>query len=262
MSQEIDGRIENGTTYVPGINQMNDELTQRNEWYNQNTNTMQTYQDRINITRQIWEQVYDDTTNMICNYPQCHTNCIFEVKKSGSKKVFASAILSLPLLPFHPVGYAALNGAVAAASRRNNVPPEGETCSTCGHLSERHYVGKSLWRSRYVNDINQYAQTKYNEAKQLNDFHSNRIGDLNKSITSSWQSMVREFAVAAQLINSYASLSLMGSFTKPKEKAIKLMEFRLEAARNSEPDMASVEETRKCLDAMRQRLNVLERANV
>lgn len=220
--------------------------------------TMDIYRDRINISRKIWEQVYDDTKNMICEYPQCHTNCIFEVKKSGSKKVFASAILSLPLLPFHPVGYVALNGAVAAASRRNNVPPAGDACSTCGHLSERHYVGHLRWSSRYVNDIDKYAQTKYNDAKQLNDFHSNRIGNLNNSITSSTQSMALEFAFAAQLIHSYASLSLLRSFTKPKEKAIELMKFRLEAARNSEPDMASVEETRRCLDTMRDRLNMLE----
>ena len=220
--------------------------------------TMDIYRDRIDITRKIWEQVYDDTKNMICEYPQCHTNCIFEAKKSGSKKVFASAILSLPLLPFHPVGYAALNGAVAAASRRNNVPPAGDACPTCNHLSERHYVGHLRWSSRYVNDIDKYAQTKYNDAKQLNDVHSKRIGYLNNSITGSAVSMGLEFTFAAQLIQSYTSLSLMRSITMPKEKAIKLMEFRLEAARNSEPDMASVEETQRCLDTMRDRLKVLE----
>ncbi|SRR6266550_4697934 len=215
---------------------------------------MNIYRNRINITRQIWEQVSDDTTNMICGYPQCHSNCIFKVKKSGGKKIVASAILSLPLLPFHPVGYAALNGAVAAASRRNNVPPAGEACSKCGHLSERHYVGESRWSSRYVNDVNQYAQTKYNEAKQYNDFHSNRIVDLNRDIASSVQSMAQEFGLAALLAHSYASLSLMGSFTEPKKKAIKLMELRL----RNESDMASAEETKKSLDTMRLKLNVLE----
>jgi len=35
-SQEIDGRIEDAMTYRPKLVEMNNELTQRNEWYNQN----------------------------------------------------------------------------------------------------------------------------------------------------------------------------------------------------------------------------------
>lgn len=36
MSREIDGRIENGVAYLPGIKEMKNEVTQRSEWYNQN----------------------------------------------------------------------------------------------------------------------------------------------------------------------------------------------------------------------------------
>ena len=36
MSREIDGRIENGIAYSPGIKEMKNEVTQRSEWYNQN----------------------------------------------------------------------------------------------------------------------------------------------------------------------------------------------------------------------------------
>src|SRR6266550_4292417 len=102
-------------------------------------------------TRLVWEKVPSVLLNAICSYSGCHTNCKIGLEKRNRWGVrIASAVLTLPFLPFHPLGYAAFNGAVNAAASRNSAPRPSNSCY-CGHTAEHHAVGQSVWEQRETN---------------------------------------------------------------------------------------------------------------
>lgn len=211
-------------------------------------------------TQQVWEQVNSSTTNIICRNYQCHSNCAVAVEKKKRWGLrIATALATLPFAPFHPVGYAAFNAAVGTAASRN--PSRPNECP-CGHTAENHAVGKSLWEERSTNVVlDPNAERLYQKAKKNNESNSEIIFNLDGAIDQLNQNMTSEFAKVAQLVKSYASLSLIGNFAAPKNKAISLLRLRLEAARKTGADQVLIDELEKGIATLTEKVDAVEKAN-
>lgn len=211
-------------------------------------------------TQQVWEQVNSSTTNIICRNYECHSNCAVAVEKNKRWGLrIATALATLPFAPFHPVGYAAFNAAVGTAASRN--PSRPNECP-CGHTAENHAVGKSLWEERSTNVVlDPNAERLYQKAKKNNESNSKIIFNLDGAIERLNQNMTSEFARVAQLVKSYASLSLIGNFAAPKNKAISLLRLRLEAARKTGADQVLIDELEKGIATLTEKVDAVEKAN-
>ena len=212
-------------------------------------------------TRLVWEKVSSVLLNSICSYPGCHTNCKIGLKKRNHWGVrITSAVLTLPLLHLHPLGYVAINRAVNTAASLNSAPRPSNSCH-CGHAAENHAVCKSVWEKRETNLVlDPNAQRQYDQAKGDDDDNRTIIINLDDAIMRLDQKIKEEFAKVAQLVRSYASLSLAGSIAGPKQKAIRLLEMRLESQRNKYSNPSLIDEMERSLKMMKERLKTVEEA--
>lgn len=213
-------------------------------------------------TQQVWEQVDSSATNIICRNYECHSNCAVKVEKNKRWGLrIAVALATLPFAPFHPAGYAAFNGAVGAAASRNSTPRPSNECP-CGHTAENHAVGKLLWEERQTKVVlDSNAEKQYQKAKKNNKSNSEIILNLDGAIERLNQKMTDEFARVAQLVKSYASLSLIGNFAAPKNKAINLLRLRLEVARKTGANQGLIDELEKAIATLTEKVDAVEKAN-
>lgn len=105
------------------------------------------------------------------------------------------------------------------------------------------------------------AEMKYNEAKQKNEENREIMVDLDRTIASLNEEMKQALALVGRLVESYASLSLMGSFAGQVKKAVRLMEMNLEATRNKNSDPSSITMLEKSVEILRKKLKVVEEAS-
>ncbi|PFH47861.1 hypothetical protein AMATHDRAFT_76995 [Amanita thiersii Skay4041] len=116
---------------------------------------------------------------------------------------------------------------LAPAALRGCLAMSGETCKQCGHsyLDHRHY----------------------NVEWQQED-------DVQKSVDT----LARRNCLAevGELTQSYAKLSLSGSFAGQIKKSVRLIEVNLEAMRHNKADLKSIEKVEKSLEHMKDKLIV------
>src|SRR6266550_1502163 len=227
---------------------------------------MELYENLQRAARKFWKQVDSDTLNMICHHPQCHANCTIGVEPESLRPghVFA-ALVGLPFILIGSVVYAAyLGGRTMVSFFRGNAtqaPPPRKVCN-CGHPDEDHSLRKSLWKQRDTNwVIDEGAEKRYDEAKRKNDENSKIMVDIKHIIASLDERIQQELALVRELVESYASLSLAGSFAIQVKKAIKYMKVNLEAMRNNTSDPKLVETVEESLEIMKNKLIVVEVAN-
>ena len=136
-------------------------------------------------------------------------------------------------------------------------------CQACHHPAENHSSCPSLWKR--LDDANwvmdEDAEMKYNEAKQKNEENREIMVDLDRTIASLNEEMKQALALVGRLVESYASLSLMGSFAGQVKKAVRLMEMNLEATRNKNSDPSSITMLEKSVEILRKKLKVVEEAS-
>src|SRR6266550_4100862 len=228
---------------------------------------MQLYENLQRATQQVWERVDADTLNMICRHPQCHANCIIRIEPRSFHPghVFVT-ILGLPFLLVGSVAYGAyLGGRTLVSFFRSNAtqtPPVRGVCGKCGHPDESHSFRRSLWKKRDTNwVIDEDAEKKYDEAKRKDDENRKIMVDIEHIIASLDKKMKEELALVGRLVESYASLSLAGSFAGQVAKTVKYMEAILEAMRNNTSDSKSVETVEESLKIMEMKLKMVEEAS-
>ena len=139
----------------------------------------------------------------------------------------------------------------------------GNSCRKCHHSynSHRHY--HSLWKlqDHSQEKIDHEAETKYNEARKEKNEHETMIVDLDQVILDLDLELEEALISLGRLTESYARLSLSGSFAGQVKKSVRLLETNLEAMRNNRADPRSIEMVEKSLESMKQKLKVVEAAN-
>jgi len=139
----------------------------------------------------------------------------------------------------------------------------GTACRQCNHSynSHRHY--NSLWKLKDHSQekIDHDAEDKYNKAKKEKNTHETMIVDLDQVILDLDLELEEALISLGRLTESYARLSLSGSFAGQVKKSVRLLEANLEAMRNNKADLKSIEMIEKSLDNMKQKLLVVEAAN-
>jgi len=85
------------------------------------------------------------------------------------------------------------------------------------------------------------------------------VNDLERGIIKTKENEVNVYTIL--LVESYASLSLMGSFAGQVKKAVRLMEVNLEAMRNKNSDPSSMAMFEKSLEILKKKLKVVEEAS-
>ena len=230
--------------------------------------TMRLYEDLQRATRQAWEQVDADTLNMICRHPQCHANCIIGVEGRDVDFHLGHVLLITLSLPFLIVGSVAhgayLGGRKVVSFFRGNTTQARhprKVCK-CGHPDESHSLRRSLWKQRDTNwVIDGDAEKKYNKAKRKDDENRKIMVDTKRIIDSLDKKMEQELASVRQLVESYASLSLAGSFAGQVKKVIQYVELNLETMGNNTSDPKLVEMVEDSLEILKKKLKVVEEAS-
>ncbi|KAF8346281.1 hypothetical protein F5887DRAFT_1132409 [Amanita rubescens] len=237
-SQEIEDKIQSALEFALKLADMKNELAKIKESNDGNVITMQLYENLQRATRQVWEQVDSDTLNMICRHPQCHVNCIIGVEPESLHPVFSFF-----------------------RSNATQAPPPRGICK-CGHPDESHSLRRSLWKKRDTNwVIDEDAEKKYDEAKRRDDENRKIMVDIASIIASLGKKMKQELALVGRLVESYASLSLAGSFAGQVTKAVKYMEMNLEAMRNNTSNPELVQMVEESLETMKLKLKMVEEAS-
>lgn len=189
------------------------------------------------ITSKIWVQETTSTHNTLCSQPNCYSNCHERCNLDFSLN--ADTFLQC----------AAMGG--------------GTTCLKCRHSysSHRHY--NSLWKRKdhSQENVDRDAEDKYNKAKKEKNNHETMIVDLDQVILDLDLELEEALISLGRLTESYARLSLSGSFAGQVKKSVRLLEANLEAMRNNKADLKSIEMIEKSLDNMKQKLKVVEAAN-
>ncbi|KAF8341041.1 hypothetical protein F5887DRAFT_1284148 [Amanita rubescens] len=260
-SQEIEDRIDNAILQAENLSETKEELKKVKNSNKGNEMKIDEYEDLMRQTRLVWEKVPSDLLNSICSYPGCYTNCKIGLAKRKHWGIrIASAVLTSPLLHVHPLGYIAVNRAVGTVASRYSTPRPSNSCH-CGHTAENHTICESVWEKRETNLVlDPDAQMQYDQAKSGHDDNRTIVINLDYAIMRLDQKIKKEFAKIVQLVRSYASLSLAGSIAGPKQKAIRLLETRLESLRNKNSDPSLIDETERSLEMMKERLKAMEEA--
>ncbi len=168
----------------------------------------------------------------MCSVPDCYSNC------------HVPCDLSFTLEP---------KGLLQCAAMRNR-----DTCQHCNHsyLDHRHYNSQWKQEDDTQTTIDKDAEKKYKEATR----NSTLLADLKRSVASLDVDMEESLARVGFLTESYAKLSLSGSFAGQVKKSVRLLETNLQAMQSNNADRKSVEAVEKSLESMKAKLNVVEEA--
>ncbi|PFH47909.1 hypothetical protein AMATHDRAFT_49936 [Amanita thiersii Skay4041] len=138
----------------------------------------------------------------------------------------------------------------------------GGICNKCGHsyLDHRHYNAEWTQQTETQTQVDADAERKYKDAEnnkakqeQLKIAVNGEISRLDKELDSL-------LILVGNLSQSYAKLSLSGSFAGQVRKSVRLIETNLEAMRNSKADPKSIEKMERSLENMKEKLRIIEAA--
>jgi len=137
-----------------------------------------------------------------------------------------------------------------------------DTCQHCNHsyLDHRHYNSQWKQEDDTQTTIDKDAEKKYKEATRNSTLQQKMLADLKRSVASLDVDMEESLARVGFLTESYAKLSLSGSFAGQVKKSVRLLETNLQAMQSNNADRKSVEAVEKSLESMKAKLNVVEEA--
>jgi len=190
------------------------------------------------ITKPIKVQSSTDRHNTLCSYPDCYSNCHVPCQ------------LNFALDP---------KDLVRCYISKGDNPTE---CRECGHpvADHRHY--NSIWKTEHhsetVTDRN--AKKKYLEATEDNAMEKMAVKGLQSAIETMKQDIAEATAAVGKLTESYAQLSLSGSFAGLVKKSVRLLQTNLENMRSNGTDDATIRSVEQSLNNMEGKLKVVEAA--
>ena len=191
------------------------------------------------ITSKVWKQERTSSHNTLCSKPNCYSNCHIQCG------------LKFSLDPEQFLGCSAIKG--------------GNVCRECNHPYDSHRHYNSLWKleDHRQESIDHKAEEKYNKAKREKNNRETMIVDLDNVISRLDSELEETYSSLSRLTESYAKLSLSGSFAGQIKKSVRLMEESLEAMRSNKElqDLKSIEMFEKSLENMKRKLKVVEAAN-
>lgn len=186
----------------------------------------------------VWEQVNTTQHNTICRYPECRSNCHVGCK-----------------LPFSLDPDTVMQECFAMTD---------SGCRRCGHSLMEHHHYRSLWKKRTQTQkvVLKGSEQEYNDAAEKNSEYENTIVNLGKSIADIDAESEDLFASLRHLTESYAALSLTGSFIGHVKKTKKYLETNLEIMRrNKYADPRVKEFVEKSLDDVNRKLIILQQVD-
>lgn len=173
----------------------------------------------------------------MCSVPDCYSNC------------HVPCDLGFTLEP---------KGLLQCMAMRN-----GDTCQHCSHsyLDHRHYNSQWKQEDDTQTTIDKDAEKKYKEAARNSTLQQKMLADLKSAVASLDVDMEESLARVGFLTESYAKLSLSGSFAGQVKKSVRLLETNLQAMLSSNnADHKSIEMVEKSLESMKAKLKVVEEA--
>jgi hypothetical protein len=192
------------------------------------------------VTKEVWEQVHTPKHSTICRHPECHSNCCVGCR--------------LPLFLLDP-----------DTVMQECFAMTDSGCRRCGHSLMEHYYYPSIWRKRKEAQevIVEGLEQQYEDAKKKNDENENKTLDLGKKITDINREYEDILVTLGQLTESYAALSLTGSFIGQVRKTKMFLETNLEMMRRSpkDTDPRIIDILEKSLDDTNDKLKILERVD-
>ncbi|KAK2459485.1 hypothetical protein APHAL10511_008500 [Amanita phalloides] len=238
QSQQIDRDIENAMSRATNISEKKKKVAELKQLANGSELTMKQYENyKSVIMSQVWVQKSMSYHSTLCSQPNCHSNC-----HDGCN-------LSFSLDPNIFLRCFAMSG--------------GHACLQCGHSYDRHRHYNALWKQEEhrQESVDRDAEEKYNKAKKEKNNHETMIVDLDKVISDLDQELGEVLTSLGWLTESYAKLSLSGSFAGQVKKSVRLLEANVEAMRRNGADQKSIEMVETSLENMKQKLRVVEEAN-
>ncbi|KAK2467588.1 hypothetical protein APHAL10511_000443 [Amanita phalloides] len=237
QSQDIERNIANALSRVMQLEGRTTELTEIKRSMASNQMTMDQCRDFEKVTtKEFWGQVKARTFNVICCHPQCHTNCQVRVASSIFTAFFWWMMRPL-----------------------NSSSP----CEQCHHPLPDHLGCWSLWEQQHVvkSVVDDEEERKFHEAELKNNEQRGTMDDLDRKIVQLNREVEEALASIGGLIESYATLSLMGSFAGQVKKCVRLLEINLEKMYNNKADPKSVELLEYRLETMKRKLIMVEEAS-
>ncbi|KAK2463003.1 hypothetical protein APHAL10511_004990 [Amanita phalloides] len=240
QSQEIERNIANALSRASQMGEKKAELARIMQLADGSRLTMEQY---MNYKRAIIGQVEAaETVNIICYYPQCHSNCHIFIRKGHSKRSSLQSLL-------YSVIYALFLGLTGTIWHQR--------CQICGHSIDDHRRHAFLWEKRNETNVNEEAERRFNETRQQTDEQERVMADLKRHVAWLDQETKEALVRVRQLTESYASLSLIGSFAGQVRMSVRLLEVNLKAMRNKNAEGA-IEMVEQSLVIMRRKLELVK----
>ena len=179
-----------------------------------------------------------DRHNTLCTYPDCYSNCHVPccLKFALDPKVLTSCVISDELEP--------------------------PSCKVCRHpvADHRHY--NSIWKTenKIETIIDKQAEKKYKAAAKDSAEKELTIIRLDEIISAMREDIHQATDDVGRLTQSYAELSLSGSFAGLVKKSVRLLETNLENMRTNGTDSETIMIVEESLKGMQEKLSVVEAA--
>ncbi|KAF8331178.1 hypothetical protein F5887DRAFT_895198 [Amanita rubescens] len=237
QSQQIDHDIQNAMSRATQISDKKKRVAELKQSVDGHELTMKQYKDyKSVITSKIWVQETTSKHNTLCAHPNCYSNC------------HVPCGLDFSLDPETFSQCSAMAG--------------GNSCKQCNHSYNSHRHFNSLWKRQDNSQekIDHEAEAKYNKAKREKNNHETMIVDLDQVVRDLDLELKEVLFSLGQLTESYAKLSLSGSFAGQVKKSVRLLELNLEAMRSNNADLGSIKAIEKSLEEMKKKLKVVEAA--
>ncbi|KAF8634980.1 hypothetical protein AX17_004054 [Amanita inopinata Kibby_2008] len=236
-SQDIEHQIANALSRMSQMADKKKELEKMVELAEGSKLTMEAFKNyKSIITQKIWKQIAANRHNTLCSVPSCHSNC------------HVPCSLDFSLDPVKLVDCW--------------MTEEDGKCRVCKHnyLDHRHYNAKWEQVEDRQETIDPDAEKKYKEAVKDNTFQEKMKQDLENSISTIKTDMQETLTELGELTQSYAQLSLSGSFAKQVKMSVRLLETNLEAMKTNKADSESIQMVEKSLEEMKRKLEIVESA--
>lgn len=136
-------------------------------------------------------------------------------------------------------------------------------CTRCNHSLWKHSHYRVLWE--HVPDsqvtIDEGMKKKWEDAKDEKERNELALADMQRTLDGFTKSIDDHTAKLADYTADYANLSLSGSFSAQVEKAINLLEQKLQSMREGGVDNEQLEKVEDSMEVMKTKLQVLKLAN-
>jgi hypothetical protein len=181
-----------------------------------------------------------DRHNTLCIYPDCYSNCHVpcSLKFALDPKVLTHCVIADKLEP--------------------------PNCTACRHLVADHRHYNSIWKTENKTEtiIDKTAEQKYNAAVKDSAARELAIIKLDEVIVAMKEDIAQATDDVGRLTQSYAQLSLSGSFTGLVKKSVQLLETNLETMRGNGTDSDMIRVVEESLEGMKEKLAVAEAAAI